>query len=82
LDELPLLCEEKIPIFQSLLGSANWIITLGRFDIAYAINSLPRYSVAPREGHMLALQRVFEYLRQRSKGKILVDVKEAPVRGD
>ena len=71
-----------MPIFQSLLGSANWIITLGRFDIAYAVNSLSRYSVAPREGHMIALQRVFGYLRQRAKGRILVDVKEAPVRGD
>jgi hypothetical protein len=38
LDESPLLCEEKIPIFQSLLGSANLIITLDRFDIAYAVN--------------------------------------------
>ena len=55
---------------------------MGKFDIAYAVNSLSRYSVVPREGHMLALQRVFGYLRQRSKGKILVDVKEAPVRGD
>lgn len=30
---------------------------------------------------MIAVQRVFGYLRQKCKGKNLVDVKEAPVRG-
>src|SRR5688500_14503421 len=34
----------------------------------------------PREGHYLALQRVFGYLRQRPYGKILIDVNDIPVR--
>jgi hypothetical protein len=36
LDESDLLPPDQISIYKSLLGSANWIITLGRFDIAYA----------------------------------------------
>ena len=31
---------EKTSKFKSLIGSANWIITLGRFDIAYAVSTL------------------------------------------
>ncbi|HEY8522472.1 MAG TPA: Ty1/Copia family ribonuclease HI, partial [Nitrososphaeraceae archaeon] len=80
MDESPLIPPEKISIYQSLLGSANWVITLGRFDIAYAINTLSRYSVAPREGHLLAMQRVFGYLRHLPKGKILIDVKQPTIR--
>ena len=80
LDESEFISEDKITIYKSLLGSANWIITLGRFDIAYAVNVLSRYTMKPREGHYLALQRVFGYLRQRPHGKILIDVNEVPVR--
>ena len=80
LDESDLLPPESISKYRSLLGSANWIITLGRFDIAYAINSLSRYSMAPRVGHMTALQRVFGYLRTHPKGKILIDASHPPVR--
>jgi hypothetical protein len=54
--------EDQITVYKSLLGSANWIVTLGRFDIAYAVNTLSRYTMAPREGHLYALQRVFGYL--------------------
>lgn len=82
LDESPLMPPEKISIYQSLLGSANWIITLGRFDIHYAINTLSRYSMAPREGHLTAMCRVFGYLRSKPKGKIVVDVTHSPIRSE
>ena len=80
LDESPLVPPEKISLYQSLLGSANWIITLGRFDISFAINTLSRYSMAPREGHMLAMYRIFGYLRHRPKGKIMIDISQPDVR--
>ena len=80
LDESPLLPPEQISLYQSLLGSANWIITLGRFDINYAVNTLSRYSMAPREGHFKAMCRVFGYLKQKPKGKIVVDVSHPSIR--
>ena len=49
------------------------MITLGRFDIHYAINTLSRYSGAPREGHMEAVRRVFGYLKKFNKGRIIID---------
>ena len=80
LDESELLPPEQITIYKSLLGSANWIITLGRFDIAYAVNTLSRYTMAPREGHLEALKKVFGYLRMKHKGRILIDTSIPPVR--
>ena len=80
LDDSPLLPPEQISMYQSLIGSANWIITLGRFDIAYAINTLSRYSMAPREGHLQAMHKVFGYLRKLPKGRILIDVNQPPIR--
>ena len=47
-DESELLPEDQISVYKSLLGSANWTITSGQFDIAYATNTLSRYSMAPR----------------------------------
>ncbi|MEM7375623.1 MAG: reverse transcriptase domain-containing protein, partial [Bacteroidota bacterium] len=49
LDDSSLCPKEEITKYQSLIGCANWILTLGRFDIAYTLNSLSRYSVAPRK---------------------------------
>src|SRR6478735_2529933 len=82
MDETPLVPPSKISDYQSLLGSANWIITLGRFDIYCAINTLSRYSMAPREGHFKAMTRVFGYLRQRTRGRILIDVSQPKIRQD
>ncbi len=73
LDKSPLLDDMHASKYRALIGSANWVITLGRFDIAYATMALARHSMAPREGHFKAMQRVFGYLRKHQKGRILID---------
>ncbi len=80
LDESPLCSPLDITKYKSLLGSGNWIITLGRFDIAFSISSLSRYSMAPRYGHLEALKQVFGYLRRMPDGRILIDTSQPPVR--
>ena len=40
LDTSPLCDSDHVSKYKSLIGSANWIITLGRFEIAYAVNVL------------------------------------------
>jgi hypothetical protein len=80
LDTTNLCGPEEISKYRSLIGSANWLITLGRFDIAYAVNTLSRYSAAPREGHVKAMMRVFGYIRQFPKAKICIDTSKAPIR--
>ena len=72
-DETPFCTPDQASLFRALVGSANWAITLGRFDIAYATNTLSRYGMQPRTGHLQAMKRVFGYLKRMSKGRIIVD---------
>jgi hypothetical protein len=73
LEDSPLLNPKDASLYRGLIGSGNWLITLGRFDICYAINALAHFSMAPREGHLKAMYRVFGYLKRFQKGKLLVD---------
>ena len=63
LDDSPLLSPAQHSKYRSLIGCATWIMTLGWFDIAYAVNTYARISQAPREGYMVRLKRVFGYLK-------------------
>jgi len=51
LDETDLLYGKDTSIYQMLMGSAQWAIRIGRFDIQYATNTLARYASMPRLGH-------------------------------
>ena len=73
LDDSPLCTSAEGTIYRSMIGSANWIVTLGRFDIAFALQSLARYSMAPRVGHLVRLKKLFCYLKTRPTGKLLCD---------
>ena len=73
LDDSPLCTPEQASKYRSLVGSANWIITLGRFDIAFAVQSLARFSMAPRMGHLNRMIKVFGYLKARPNGRIIFD---------
>ena len=72
-DETPLLDAINHSKYRALVGSANWAVTLGRLDVSYATNSLARFSMAPREGHLIAMKRLFGYLRKHPDGQILID---------
>jgi hypothetical protein len=72
-DESDLLGPRDASVYRGLIGSANWMITLGRFDIAYATNSMARFGMAPRKGHMKAMHRLFGYVKAHPNGQIIVD---------
>ena len=59
-----------------LVGSANWCVTLGRFNIHYAVSTLERYSATPREGHMKVMLKVFGYFKHHMKRQIIFNTKE------
>jgi hypothetical protein len=48
--------------YQSIIGSLQWVISLGRFDIATAVMTLSSYRSAPRIGHLDRAKRVVRYL--------------------
>ena len=47
LDNISLLLEEDIKIYQSMIGALQWTITLGWFDISVAVMPMSRFCVAP-----------------------------------
>ena len=73
LDDSPLCTEKEGTLYRSMIGSANWIVTLGRFDIAFALQSLARFSMAPRVGHLKRMKRLFSYLKDHDDGKLICD---------
>jgi hypothetical protein len=44
--------------YRGIIGSRNWAVILGRFDVMYATNTLARFSMAPRLGHLEAAKRI------------------------
>jgi hypothetical protein len=72
-DDISFLSDEDASKFRSIIGSLNWLITLGRFDVLYATNTLSRFSMAPREGHLKAALRILSYVKTFCKGRIIVD---------
>ena len=51
-DETPFLVGEDVAKYRMLVGSLNWLITLGRYDVHHSCVTLARYMMIPREGHL------------------------------
>jgi hypothetical protein len=76
LDDSELLDEKNISVYQSLIGAAQWAISLGRFDIQTAIMSMSCFRVAPRVGHLERMKRLYGYLRRFKEAAIRVRTSE------
>jgi hypothetical protein len=48
--------------FQSLIGSAQWAVQLGRLDITTAVMTMSSFRAVPRQGHLTPAKRIIEYL--------------------
>jgi hypothetical protein len=67
LDDSTFLIGDKISHYQHIIGTGQWLIVAGRFDLTFAISSLSRFSAAPRQGHLALAKKVFGYLRKYPK---------------
>ena len=76
IDTSPLLDLEGIKIYQSLIGALQWVIQIGRFDIATAVMTLSRFRAAPRQGHMDRIHRIHGYLMKFKCGVIRIRTEE------
>ncbi|MGL4933428.1 MAG: reverse transcriptase domain-containing protein, partial [Aeromonas sp.] len=72
LDTSPEVDEHNRSIYMSMVGQCQWLISLGRLDIAAAIMTMSRFRIAPREGHMKRMKRIYGYLKMYPKGAIRV----------
>jgi hypothetical protein len=72
LDDSELLDVEGIRKFQSLIGTLQWTISLGRFDIGTAVMTMSSFRVAPRVGHLERIKQICGYLSKFQKACIRV----------
>ena len=70
LDDTPFLDQDGIQKYQSMLGALQWIVSIGRLDVATAVMTMGSYRVAPREGHLRRLRRIYGYLARMKHGTI------------
>jgi len=73
IDDTDLLYGNDISIYQMLIGCAQWAVTLGRFDVQFATNTLARCAAMPRQGHLDRCLRLFGYLKHNAKARLLFD---------
>jgi len=76
IDETPLLSPNEVTKYRMLIGCAQWAVTLGRYDVMFAVSTMARYSAAPREGHLKTMLRAFGYLKHYCRGRIVFDTRE------
>ena len=48
----PLLDPDRASFYRSMAGALQWIITIGRVDVAYAATCMSRFGALPKEGHL------------------------------
>ena len=76
IDDSTLLDPDMTAKYQSLIGSFQWLITLGRFDIHTATMTMSRFSAAPRQGHLERLKRIASYIKHTREYGIRVRTNE------
>ena len=78
IDVTPTLDEEGTTKFQQLIGILRWAIELGRVDILIEVSCLSQHLAEPRDGHLIAVYKIFKYLDnslRKDKGRIVFDGK-------
>ncbi len=76
LDDSAFLDAEGIQQYKSLVGSLQWAVSLGRFDITTGMMTLSGFLAVPRQGHLDRAKRMVGYLAQMKFAKIRFRVAE------
>jgi hypothetical protein len=70
LDLTPECDANRIRMYQSMIGALQWAVTLGSFDILMGVATMSSFRVAPRQGHVDRLKRIYGYLKRNPDGAI------------
>jgi hypothetical protein len=62
--------EDRVQQYQSLIGSLQWAVSLGRFDVTTAVMTLSSFRAIPRQGHLERAKRVVAYLYRFKSAQI------------
>ena len=75
-DSCALLNDDEHRKNQMLIGILNWIVEIGRMDVAFAIVSLSRFTVAPRKGYWDIAIQIFCYLKKCKNRRFIIDSRD------
>jgi hypothetical protein len=67
---------EDIKKYQSLIGSLQWIVQIGRFDVTTAVMTLSSFRANPRQGHLDRVKRIYGYLSKMRHAMIRIRTDE------
>ena len=59
LDNSELASDNLITKFMSTVGQLQWAATLGRYDILAHVMSMSRFRLAPKQGHIERMKRIY-----------------------
>ena len=76
LDDTELLPLDGINQYQSLIGSMQWAVTIGRSDIQTAVMTMSSFRAAPRKGHLERVKRIYGYLAKFKDSTIRIRTEE------
>ena len=60
-------------IFNPLLVNMQWMVEIGRIDIAIEVSQLSYQLAYPQEGHLEATLHVMSYLEQKHNSRLIFD---------
>lgn len=69
-DDSELLDEDGIQQYQSLIGSLQWAVSIGRIDVTTAVMTMSSFRALPRQGHLDRAKRIVSYLYRFKSAKI------------
>jgi hypothetical protein len=67
---------EQIAQYQSMIGTLQWIVNIGRFDINTAVMTMSGFRIAPRVEHLNRLKLIYGYLLQMKHASFRVRTEE------
>ena len=68
--------EDDTEIYQSMIGSMQWAVSIGRIDIQTAVMTMSSFRECPRIGHLHRLQRMIAFLSHMKDFKIRFRVEQ------
>jgi hypothetical protein len=81
-DDSPVLDNNMHREYQSIMGMLQWVVSLCRIDICFAVSSLSRFCACPRQGHMARALRVWGYLKKYPCRSLNIDPRKFTVQGE
>ena len=76
LDETDTLDDYKANYYQSLIGILQWVVELGRIEIAFEVSTMAQFNCNPRTGHLRNTLRIFIWLKGHIKSKLVMDCRK------